>query len=156
MKHTATPRKYTPEEREARVRLGYHDPTTGWAGAPPARNGTVGYGPRRYREVRAAAGSHLELSLQRVLRVIGDDRGASDVIAGYAQFYGGYDYENRGAPGRSPGRGCGVRPGVFTKFLYFCTPGALILDNRLANAMHSLSGLPHLVSGKGRSLAWTP
>jgi hypothetical protein len=51
--------------------------------------GTVGCGPRRYREIRAAAGSHLELSLQRVLAVIGDDRGACDVIAGYAQFYGG-------------------------------------------------------------------
>jgi hypothetical protein len=48
----------------------------------------VGHGPRRYREIRAAAGSHLELSLQRVLTVIGDDRGASDAIAGYAQFYG--------------------------------------------------------------------
>lgn len=38
MKHTATPRKYTPEEREARARPGYHDPTAGWAGAPPARS----------------------------------------------------------------------------------------------------------------------
>jgi Family of unknown function (DUF6343) len=38
MKHTATPRKYTPEEREARARPGYHDPTAGWAGAAPARS----------------------------------------------------------------------------------------------------------------------
>jgi hypothetical protein len=38
MKHTATPRKYTPEEREARARPGYHDLTAGWAGAPPARS----------------------------------------------------------------------------------------------------------------------
>jgi hypothetical protein len=38
MKHTATPRKYTPEEREARARPGYHDPTAGFGGAPPARS----------------------------------------------------------------------------------------------------------------------
>ena len=119
--------------------------------------GIVGYGPRRYREIRAAAGSHLELSLQRVLTVIGDDQGASDAIAGYAQFYGGYDYENWGAPGQEPwSRLWGFGPAFFTKFLYFCTLAALILDNRVANAVHSLSGLPHLVSGKGRSLAWTP
>jgi len=40
--------------------------------------------------------------------------------------------------------------------LYFCTPRALILDNRLANAVYSRSRLPYLVTGKGRSLAWTP
>jgi hypothetical protein len=31
------PRKYTPEEREARARPGYHDPTAGGS-APPARS----------------------------------------------------------------------------------------------------------------------
>jgi len=119
--------------------------------------GTTGYGPRRYRDICAAAGSHLELSLQCVLAVIGNDRGAPDVIAGYAQFYGGYDYENRGAPGQEPwSRLWGFGPAFFTKFLYFSTPGALILDNRLANAVHSLSGLPHLVTEKGHSVAWTP
>jgi hypothetical protein len=35
---TATPRKYTPEEREARARPDYHDPTAGLGGAPPARS----------------------------------------------------------------------------------------------------------------------
>ena len=29
---------YTPEEREALARPGYHDPTAGWGGAPPARS----------------------------------------------------------------------------------------------------------------------
>jgi len=32
----------------------------------------------------------------------------------------------------------------------------LILDNRLANAVHKLSQLPNLITGNGRSLAWTP
>ena len=32
------PRKYTPQEREARAREDYHDPTAGIAGAPPARS----------------------------------------------------------------------------------------------------------------------
>ena len=31
-------RKYTSEEREARTRPGYHDPTAGLDGAPPARS----------------------------------------------------------------------------------------------------------------------
>jgi hypothetical protein len=35
-------------------------------------------------------------------------------------------------------------------------PGALILDNRLANAVSSQSGIPHLVTAKGQFLAWTP
>ena len=29
---------YTPEEREAHARPGYHDPTADFAGAPPARS----------------------------------------------------------------------------------------------------------------------
>ena len=40
--------------------------------------------------------------------------------------------------------------------MYFSTPGALILDNRLANAVYRLSQLPNLVTGDGRSLTWTP
>ena len=58
---------------------------------------------------------------------------------------------------RSPGRGCGGSARRSSRSS--CTsprPGALIIDNRLANAVHSLSGLPHLVSEKGSSLAWTP
>jgi Family of unknown function (DUF6343) len=35
---TTLPRKYTHEEREARARPGYHDPTAGAGGAPPARS----------------------------------------------------------------------------------------------------------------------
>lgn len=50
----------------------------------------------------------------------------------------------------------GFGPAFFTKFLYFGTPGVLILDNRLANAVHKLSQLPHLVAGNRQSLAWTP
>jgi membrane protein implicated in regulation of membrane protease activity len=32
------PRKYTPQEREARAREDYHDPTAGIGGVPPARS----------------------------------------------------------------------------------------------------------------------
>lgn len=32
------PRKYTPAEREALARPGYHDLTDGWGGTPPARS----------------------------------------------------------------------------------------------------------------------
>ena len=119
--------------------------------------GTTGYGPRRYRDICAAAGDRLESSLQRVLAEINKDPGSPDLIAGYAQLYGGYDYENRGAPGHEPwSRLRGFGPAFFTKFLYFSTPGALILDNRLANAIHSRSRLSYLVTEKDRSLAWTP
>ena len=40
--------------------------------------------------------------------------------------------------------------------MYFSTPGALILDNRLANAVHEMSRLPHLINANRQSLAWTP
>ena len=119
--------------------------------------GTTGYGPRRHRDIRAAAGDRLEPSLQRVLAAISKDPGALDLIAGYAQLYGGYDYESRAAAGQEPwSRLHEFGPAFFTKFLYFSTPGALILDNRVARAVHERSGLPHLVTGDGRSLAWTP
>lgn len=119
--------------------------------------GTAGYGPRRLRDIRAAAGDQLEASLQRALDAIGQDRAAPDPIAGYACFYGGFDHHERTAPGQQPySRLDGFGPAFFTKFLYFCTPGALILDNLLANAVHRLSRLPHLVTGNGHSLAWTP
>jgi hypothetical protein len=32
------PGKYTHSERDTRARPGYHDPTAGWGGAPPARS----------------------------------------------------------------------------------------------------------------------
>jgi hypothetical protein len=119
--------------------------------------GTAGYGPRRLRTIRAAAGDQMEASLQRALDAIGQDPAAPDPIAGYACFYGGLDYHDRAAPGQQPySRLHGFGPAFFTKFLYFCTPGALILDNRLANAVHRLSQLPYLVTLDGHSLAWTP
>jgi hypothetical protein len=31
-------RKYTPQQRQQRAREDYHDPTAGFAGAPPARS----------------------------------------------------------------------------------------------------------------------
>lgn len=56
-----------------------------------------------------------------------------------------------GAQGRA--EPAGARP---TRTAYFAVPGALILDNRLANAVHDLSGLRRLVSSAGRSRPWTP
>jgi hypothetical protein len=49
-----------------------------------------------------------------------------------------------------------ARAGFFTKFLYFAVPGALILDNRVANGVRDLSALPYLVTADRRSVAWTP
>lgn len=119
--------------------------------------GTAGYGPRRLREIRAAAGDRLEPSLQNALDAVGKDPASPDLIAAYACLYGGYDYQNRAASGEEPwSRLHGFGPAFFTKFLYFSTPGALILDNRLANAVHRLSRLPNLVTGEGQSLTWTP
>jgi len=104
-----------------------------------------------------AAGDRLESSLQGALDAVGKDLASPDSIAGYACLYGGYDYQDRAAPGQPPWcRLHGFSPAFFTKFLYFSTPGALILDNRLANAVHKLSQLPHLVTGYGQSLTWTP
>jgi 8-oxoguanine DNA glycosylase-like protein len=119
--------------------------------------GTVGYGPRRLCDVRAAAGNKLEPSLQRVLDAVNTDPASPDPIAGYACLYGGDDDRDRATPGQEPwSRLHGFGPAFFTKFLYFSTPGALILDNRLANAVHKLSQLPHLVTAHQQSLAWTP
>jgi 8-oxoguanine DNA glycosylase-like protein len=119
--------------------------------------GTAGYGPRRLRNIRAAAGDRLESSLQGALDAAGRDPASPDPVAGYAYLYGGYDYQDRAAPGQPPwSRLHGFGPAFFTKFLYFSIPGALILDNRLANAVHKLSKLPNLVTGDGRSLTWTP
>ena len=119
--------------------------------------GAVGYGPRRLRDIRAAAGNQLEPSLQRALDAVNKDPASPDPIAGYACLYGGNDDQDRAAPGQEPwSRLRGFGPAFFTKFLYFSTPGALILDNRLANAVHKLSQLPHLVTANRQSLAWTP
>ena len=137
------------------------------AGARPATDllvasftwgwGPAGYGPRRLRDIRAAAGDRLEPSLHGVLEAVHKDPASPDPIAGYACLYGGYDYQDRAAPGQEPWfRLHKFGPAFFTKFLYFSTPGALILDNRLANAVHGLSQLPDLVTENGLSLAWTP
>ncbi|MEE6167699.1 MULTISPECIES: 8-oxoguanine DNA glycosylase OGG fold protein [unclassified Mycolicibacterium] len=42
----------------------------------------------------------------------------------------------------------GLGPAFFTKFLYFTTPGALILDKVLARKVHSLCGMTHLVDSR--------
>lgn len=119
--------------------------------------GNAGYGPRRLHNIRAAAGDRLEPSLRRALDAVNKDPASPDPIAGYACLYGGYDHQDRAAPGQEPwSRLHGFGPAFFTKFLYFSTPGALILDNRLANVVHRLSRLPSLVTGNGLSLTWTP
>ena len=119
--------------------------------------GTAGYGPRRLRDIRAAAGDRLEPSLRNALDAAGKDPASPDPIAGYACLYGGYDHQDRAVPGQEPwSRLHGFGPAFFTKFLYFSTPGALILDNRLANAVYRRSQLPNLVTADGRSLPWTP
>jgi len=119
--------------------------------------GTAGYGPRRLRDIRVAAGDRLEPSLQNAWDAAGKDPASPDPIAGYACLYGGYDYQDRAAPGQEPwSRLHGFGPAFFTKFLYLSTLGALILDNRLANAVHKLSQLPNQVTEEGRSLTWTP
>jgi hypothetical protein len=118
--------------------------------------GNAGYGPRRLRDIRDAAGNRLEPCLQRALDSANPGPASSDPVAGYACLYGGYD-QDRGEPGQEPwARLHGYGPAFFTKFLYFSTPGALILDNRLANAVHKLSRLPHLITPNGRSVTWTP
>jgi hypothetical protein len=122
--------------------------------------GTTGYGPSRLRAIVDSAGDRLEPSLQRALAAALSESDAPDPIAGYAQLYGGYlsnESDKRAAPGAAEwARLRGYGPAFFTKLLYFAVPGALILDNRLANAVLELSGLPNLVTADGRSWPWTP
>jgi hypothetical protein len=100
--------------------------------------GAAGYGPRRLRDIRAAAGDRLEPSLRRALDAVHRDPASPDPIAGYACLYGSHNYQDRAAPGQEPwSRLHRFGPAFFTEFLYFSTPGALILDNRLANAASS-------------------
>jgi hypothetical protein len=127
------------------------------SGSRYAIGGAAGYGPRRLGDIYAAAGIQLESSLQRALDAVNANPASPDPVAGYASLYGGNDDHDRAAPGQEPwSRLRGYGPAFFTKFLYFSTPGALILDNRLANAVHKLSRMPHLVTGNRQSLAWTP
>ena len=89
---------------------------------------------RCLRDVLTAAGDRLEPSLQRALDAVGTD--PASPVAGCACLYGGSDYPDRAAPGQEPrSRLHGYGPAFFTKFLYFSTPGALILDSRLASAV---------------------
>lgn len=119
--------------------------------------GMTGYGPRRYREIVDAAGAMLESSLRRVLEAIYQDPQSPDPVAGYAELYGGYERDRRARPGQAPwSRLHGLGPAFFTKFLYFAVPGALILDNRVANAVYERSALQHLVTAERRSVSWTP
>jgi hypothetical protein len=139
------------------VRTGQLSPVVLLAASFAWGSGLTGYGPRRYRDIIDAAGPRLEPSLQQALEAIYQDPGSPDPIAGYAQLYGGYDPDHRAPAGQGPW--CRLHkfgPAFFTKFLYFATPGALILDHRLAGAVHDLSGLPHLLTQDGRSVAWTP
>jgi hypothetical protein len=121
--------------------------------------GSTGYGPSRLRAIVEAAGDRLEPSLQRALSAACSEP-VHDPVAGYAQLYGGYlsnESDRRAAPGAPEwARLRGYGPAFITKSLYFTVPGALILDNRLANAVHDLSGMPNLVTAGGRSWPWTP
>lgn len=119
--------------------------------------GLTGYGPRRYRDIRAAARGRVEEALRGVRAAVSKDPRHPDPVTGYAQFYGGTDYEDRAAPGDERwSRLRGYGPAFFTKFLYFSTPAALILDARMARAVSRLSNLPNLVNTNGTIPAWTP
>jgi hypothetical protein len=48
------------------------------------------------------------------------------------------------------------RPAGWATAACAATPGALILDSKLAAAVSRLSHLPSLVIADGRPLAWTP
>ncbi len=114
--------------------------------------GRIGYGPRRYRDIVESSAGQLDLMLSRAV-----EASSENPVAGYAMFYGGDNPESRTPANREPWcRIEGFGPAFFTKFLYFTTPGALILDNVLARKVAALSGMPHLVTRAGRSRAWSP
>lgn len=115
-------------------------------------SGDAGYGPHRLREIVDSTDGRLsELLAAAVAAAV------EDIIAGYAMLYGGYDYKTRTSPNTAPWtRIDGFGPAFFTKFLYFTTPGALILDRVLARKVHSLSAMPYLIDSKGNSLQWSP
>lgn len=114
--------------------------------------GRIGYGPRRLSDIIEGAGGNLESSLAAA-KAAAD----TDLIEGYATLYGGHDPKRRAAAQTPPyARIDGYGPAFFTKFLYFTTPGALILDNVLANAVYGLTKMPHLVARNGNPYAWSP
>ena len=113
-------------------------------------SGLRGYGATRLRAILADAGPDLDRSLAHVTAATGP-------IARYAGLYGGYDAKRRARPGDPAwGRLNGFGPAFFTKFVYFTTPGALILDHRLAAAVHQLTAMPYLITPRGQSYAWSP
>jgi len=114
--------------------------------------GRVGYGPHRYREIVEGTGGRINEMLTAAV-----EAAREDVIGGYAQLYGGYDPKSRAAA-NSEGwsRIYNFGPAFFTKFLYFTTRGALILDNVLARRVHDLAHIPYLVAVNGRSVQWSP
>lgn len=114
--------------------------------------GRIGYGPHRYREIVQGTDGRLGEMLTAAVHAAQED-----VIAGYAQFYGGFDPKSRAAANAQGwSRIDNFGPAFFTKFLYFTTPGALILDNVLARRVHDLAQIPYLVAGKNRSVQWSP
>ncbi|MDH6199091.1 hypothetical protein M2272_005758 [Mycobacterium frederiksbergense] len=114
--------------------------------------GRIGYGPRRYRDIVESTAGQLDLMLARAA-----EASSEHPVAGYAMFYGGDSPESRAPANHEPWcRIEGFGPAFFTKFLYFTTPGALILDNVLARKVAALSGMPHLVTRAGKSRAWSP
>ena len=114
--------------------------------------GRIGYGPHRYREIVQGTGGRLNEMLTAAV-----EAAHHDVIAGYARLYGGHDPKDRAEANAADwSRIDNFGPAFFTKFLYFTTPGALILDNVLARRVHDLAHVPHLVVDRGRSVAWSP
>lgn len=114
--------------------------------------GMTGYGPNRLREIIECAGTRLTTSLEAARSAA-----STDLIAGYAKLWGGYDPKRRAHAQQAPWvRLHKYGPAFFTKFFYFTTTGALILDNVLARAVKDLTQMPYLIQPNGQSYAWTP
>lgn len=114
--------------------------------------GRVGYGPARFRDILASTTGQLDEMLHRAA-----DAASANVIRGYTSFYGGEDPKRRAKPNSAPWtRIIGFGPAFFTKFLYFTSPAALILDNVLARKVTELSAMPYLVRRGGQSYDWSP
>lgn len=115
-------------------------------------SGTTGYGPHRLRRIIDSTDGRLSELLATAASAAG-----KNIIAGYTKLYGGRDNKTRAKPNTEPWtRIGGFGPAFFTKFLYFTTPGALILDRVLARKVHDLCEMKHLVDSRGRSLPWSP
>jgi hypothetical protein len=68
--------------------------------------GSMGFGPRRYRDIVAAAGGRLELSLQRALAVINKDPGSPDPSQGTRSSTAATTTRPAQRRGRRHGLGC--------------------------------------------------